>query len=662
MDSKQQQLIKFIQGEKFFQIPVYQRNYDWEKKHVERLLEDIGKLIDGRKIHFLGVITYIEEKIESSAVSKLMVIDGQQRITTAMLFLKALQDVSTELGNKRLSQRILNNYLTNQYEEKNNQMKLQLLAYDQKNYESLFDDKNGLDMHSRIVQNYLICKDQILRWIKNRKKTTQEIFDSFSNLNIIHLALKQGEDDPQLIFESINSTGLDLSPADLIRNFLLMDIMPREEQFRLFSEYWLPMSDKNLHRDNEIINEFFTHFLMYKTESTTVKQERLYDIFKDVYQGTNHEEILQELKKFSHYFEAFIWDSNEYSDSVRESLNALSCLKQTTCYPFLLHVFDDFANNVIDEQTFEKVLHLVVSYYVISMVCGLASMGRRKLFIKLYAQCFAVESNKEKYFESIKKFLCKTDIKDQLSSNEEFFKSLQEIKLWKNKPKPLCKFLLEDIAGITGNNTRLKPIMILPEEFNESWNINLPADDKIFLEDHETYRYTIGNLALAEFSSDNFFQTKAILRNTDARELNDSVIDKSYWGTNEIMERSHDLSQIILDHYGVNRRFDLEITFDKNEKIIPITLENRDEANGKALRGYVLDGVSFEKKDWQLMFKDIINRLAGKYPDVKKPVIDVSNLSEPEIILQLHKIFHDDYHIPFESITIYTAEKIGGRK
>ena len=660
MDSKQQQLIKFIQGEKFFQIPVYQRNYDWEKKHVERLLEDIGKLIDGRKIHFLGVITYIEEKIESSAVSKLMVIDGQQRITTAMLFLKALQDVSTELGNKRLSQRILNNYLTNQYEEKNNQMKLQLLAYDQKNYESLFDDKNGLDMHSRIVQNYLICKDQILRWIKNRKKTTQEIFDSFSNLNIIHLALKQGEDDPQLIFESINSTGLDLSPADLIRNFLLMDIMPREEQFRLFSEYWLPMSDKNLHRDNEIINEFFTHFLMYKTESTTVKQERLYDIFKDVYQGTNHEEILQELKKFSHYFEAFIWDSNEYSDSVRESLNALSCLKQTTCYPFLLHVFDDFANNVIDEQTFEKVLHLVVSYYVISMVCGLASMGRRKLFIKLYAQCFAVESNKEKYFESIKKFLCKTDIKDQLSSNEEFFKSLQEIKLWKNKP--LCKFLLEDIAGITGNNTRLKPIMILPEEFNESWNINLPADDKIFLEDHETYRYTIGNLALAEFSSDNFFQTKAILRNTDARELNDSVIDKSYWGTNEIMERSHDLSQILLDHYGVNRRFDLEITFDKNEKIIPITLENRDEANGKALRGYVLDGVSFEKKDWQLMFKDIINRLAGKYPDVKKPVIDVSNLSEPEIILQLHKIFHDDYHIPFESITIYTAEKIGGRK
>ncbi len=660
MDSKQQQLIKFIQGEKFFQIPVYQRNYDWEKKHVERLLEDIGKLIDGRKIHFLGVITYIEEKIESSAVSKLMVIDGQQRITTAMLFLKALQDVSTELGNKRLSQRILNNYLTNQYEEKNNQMKLQLLAYDQKNYESLFDDKNGLDMHSRIVQNYLICKDQILRWIKNRKKTTQEIFDSFSNLNIIHLALKQGEDDPQLIFESINSTGLDLSPADLIRNFLLMDIMPREEQFRLFSEYWLPMSDKNLHRDNEIINEFFTHFLMYKTESTTVKQERLYDIFKDVYQGTNHEEILQELKKFSHYFEAFIWDSNEYSDSVRESLNALSCLKQTTCYPFLLHVFDDFANNVIDEQTFEKVLHLVVSYYVISMVCGLASMGRRKLFIKLYAQCFAVESNKEKYFESIKKFLCKTDIKDQLSSNEEFFKSLQEIKLWKNKP--LCKFLLEDIAGITGTNTRLKPIMILPEEFNESWNINLPADDKIFLEDHETYRYTIGNLALAEFSSDNFFQTKAILRNTDARELNDSVIDKSYWGTNEIMERSHDLSQIILDHYGVNRRFDLEITFDKNEKIIPITLENRDEANGKALRGYVFDGVSFEKKDWQLMFKDIINRLAGKYPDVKKPVIDVSNLSEPEIILQLHKIFHDDYHIPFESITIYTAEKIGGRK
>ena len=660
MDSKQQQLIKFIQGEKFFQIPVYQRNYDWEKKHVERLLEDIGKLIDGRKIHFLGVITYIEEKIESSAVSKLMVIDGQQRITTAMLFLKALQDVSTELGNKRLSQRILNNYLTNQYEEKNNQMKLQLLAYDQKNYESLFDDKNGLDMHSRIVQNYLICKDQILRWIKNRKKTTQEIFDSFSNLNIIHLALKQGEDDPQLIFESINSTGLDLSPADLIRNFLLMDIMPREEQFRLFSEYWLPMSDKNLHRDNEIINEFFTHFLMYKTESTTVKQERLYDIFKDVYQGTNHEEILQELKKFSHYFEAFIWDSNEYSDSVRESLNALSCLKQTTCYPFLLHVFDDFANNVIDEQTFEKVLHLVVSYYVISMVCGLASMGRRKLFIKLYAQCFAVESNKEKYFESIKKFLCKTDIKDQLSSNEEFFKSLQEIKLWKNKP--LCKFLLEDIAGITGNNTRLKPIMILPEEFNESWNINLPADDKIFLEDHETYRYTIGNLALAEFSSDNFFQTKAILRNTDARELNDSVIDKSYWGTNEIMERSHDLSQIILEHYGVNRGFDLEITFDKNEKIIPITLENRDEANGKALRGYVFDGVSFEKKDWQLMFKDIINRLAGKYPDVKKPVIDVSNLSEPEIILQLHKIFHDDYHIPFESITIYTAEKIGGRK
>ena len=615
MNAQQCPLKEFIQGEKIFQLPVYQRNYAWHERHVTRFLDDIENLMVERKNHFLGVIVYVADRIPSTPAQRL-IIDGQQRLTTAMIFLLALAN-----SNETLAMKISRGYLQNEFITGSNNVKLHLIEQDQINFLALMKNPDNCDHASKIWISYLLCKRRIAQWNK-LGQTAQDILDAFEKIQIVYLQLLADEDDPQLIFESINSTGLELSTADLIRNFLLMDVRDPAEQQRLFKTYWIPIAEKNLHRDNARLNEFFLHYVVFKKESADITKERLYETFKDIFRKENREKIFLEIERFSGYFEAFAFETEKYSAPVQKSLNDIAKLKQTTCYPFLFHLFDDFANEIIDEKTLEDVLHLIVSYYVQVIVCGMAASSRRELFVKLYSRTFAVESNKEKYYESIKKFLTtQNTMRETLPSQEEFFNSLVELKILNNKT--LCRFILEDLAGI--DSERLKIVPIMPEILTKTWNDALPKSKKISAEDHERLRYTLGNLTLAERDAPiaSFEEKKSILSYSPARELNRDVIDKKEWTAHEIEERTWVLARKIVDRYKVEQGSDPRIVFDTQMELIPdVTLETWNESINGILLGYTLENESHEIKKWREMFEEILKTLDQKSPNVLQDLID----------------------------------------
>lgn len=679
MNSEQKILLKLLDGKNVFQLPVYQRNYNWESKHVERFLEDIEAILNGRDTHFFGVFVGIEKS--SSFVDRKTLIDGQQRLTTTMIFLKALHDFildqkydreSEANSNKNLATDIMTSYLTNNLAGKD-RVKLQLLGVDRENYLRLLENPTLCDQNSRIKQNYSTCRKKIAEWIKWEKKTPQEIFDTLAKIQVIYLKLFDGEDDPQLIFESINSTGLDLAKSDLIRNFLLMGIQNRDEQERLFKEYWLKIADENLHRDNDSLEKFFTHYVTYKLEISDVKSENLYEKFKSLCEKSTHEEILIELEKFSQYFRAFVYFEGNYSETVFKYLRALSELKHTTCFPFLFHLFEDFSNQVIDESTLEKVLKLIVSYYVQTQVCGNPTSKRREFFITLHRRVFIVESNKKKYFEAVKKFMCKIQTTAQLPSNENFFDRVQEINLF--YVADLCKFLLKDING--GNIDGLKPAIILPKNLEDgSWNISS--------EDHEKYRYRLGNCTLVSHDkpSSSFPKKKDIYNEDSTSELNFDVVNQVYWGIDQIESRGNRLAQILLKHFNVDRNFDAEIVFTQQQtKIKTISLDDWKNIDKFTLLGYNFRDVSHEVKSWKRMFEEILvildekyskelDSLAdvdGKYPKITRNQIDDTfeihhnlyadtNLDPQLVILSIQSLFQH-LNLSKNLISFTVAEK-----
>ena len=247
-----------------------------------------------------------------------------------------------------------------------------------------------------------------------------------------------------MIFESINSTGLELSNADLIRNYLLMNA---DDQEKLYENYWLYI-EKTLRNkmDYSNLDAFFMQYIVYKT-SKPVNSRQLYNSFVKLFKSSSYsqESILKELRYYAEIFGAFVYGSDKYSDRINKLLHRLRVLNQTTCYPFLLHVFDDYHQGVITEETVEKVLQFILAYLLRRMVCGVPSNTLRGLFTYLYNRIFKVTSNKQKYYEAINKFLFTVFSKDVIPSATEFERALQKTNIYGNNA--LCRFLLLDIEN-----------------------------------------------------------------------------------------------------------------------------------------------------------------------------------------------------------------------
>lgn len=573
-----------------YSIPVYQRNYDWSKAQCEKLFQDIIQSSETGKKHFMGSIV----NAESGTINKIkryIIIDGQQRITTIFVLLKALLDLSEREVDKGVISDWLFNFSKNDEIEidDTNKLKLKPIKTDNAELMLLMSNKyEEMDKSSNIYCNYELFKSLIAKAIA----TDKEIKDILDGIELLQCAIitLQDDDNPQEVFESINSTGLPLTIADLIRNYVLMTDINQEY---LYENYWVKI-ERLL--DKRQIPSFVIDYLNFKMDGFC-RESDAYDSFKKLYVEKNYtnESMLEELAKYAEYYHGFIYGSSKYTDSINRYLSDLKKLNQTTIYVFLFAVFDDYESGICSSEELEKLLRFFVSYSVRRIICEVGSNSLRGLYKTLYSRVFNNEENKNHYYDSIVSFLKQIASKDIVPDDKTFTLSLIQNDLYHKHA--ICKYLLAAIENdgtkekIEVDNLTIEHVMPQNKNTSEEWKEMLGerwADIKI------KYLHTLGNLTLTGYNSelsDNDFDTKKKLlleNSTKVVILNSDVLNQAKWDENAILNHANRLANIAVDLYKIEEP-NIFVTF-KDEDFEEYTLEDPSNAKFKVPNYFVLCG------------------------------------------------------------------------
>ncbi len=368
MKASETNILKFIGGlDKVFIIPPFQRNYEWTFEQCDELFDDIINSYRTKRTHYLGNVVYYEGKNNGASFSEFILIDGQQRVTTILLLLCAIRD---EMKKKNMpDENISKRYLENDNGGDSYRVRLKQTAYDAEGFNRLVD---GLvtenDKKNNIIKNYFHFKELL----NKTEISLKDIYNTITKLEVVDVNL-QIEDDleaVQTVFEKINSTGKRLSPADLIRNCLLLS-KSIEEQELMYKNYWVKI-ERTVSNDN--ISRFARDFLVMKIFED-VEQEKIYKKFKDDYINQpeiTRFEILEEMCKFSKYFAYFYFENCE-NEKINKLIIMLNLLKTDDLMPLYLYLFDRLYVNKSKEL--EKILGLLFDYMARYRVCAVSSGG-----------------------------------------------------------------------------------------------------------------------------------------------------------------------------------------------------------------------------------------------------------------------------------------------
>ncbi|GAA6978452.1 hypothetical protein ID0082_13040 [Helicobacter pylori] len=421
MEANAMKLLDFIgkSQEKQFVIPIYQRLYSWKKEQCKQLWDDIVKMGKNDKIegHFIGSIVFVHDGIYTTNHNDLLTIDGQQRLTTITLLLIALRDHlndEDEFLEKFSRQKIQNRYLINSDEEGDKKFKLFLSEPDRGTLLSLIDkDRRKPTKPSlRIGENFGLFKE----WIGKNTGKLETIFKGLEKLMVVEISLEKGKDNPQLIFESMNSTGKDLTQTDLIRNYILMGLEPQEQKI-FYEKYWRAMEEGFEQETRETqFNRFVRHYLTIKTREIP-NINKVYEAFKRYQQKgrIEIEALLQDLQKYCGYFCNIVF-KKEADKDLNKALGFLVDLEMDVVYPLLLELYSDYRDRVLSKDDFIPIIALTESYICRRAVCGFGTNGLNKIF-----PIFTKNITKNQYLECIeKKFGSLT--KNQRFPNDDEFK------------------------------------------------------------------------------------------------------------------------------------------------------------------------------------------------------------------------------------------------
>lgn len=373
------------------------------------------------------------------------------------------------------------------------------------------------------------------------------------------IILDAKEDEPQVVFESINSTGLALSLADLIRNFILMTDVNQE---RLFDNYWVKI--ENNVGQNRMTN-FITDFLQFSCRET-VSAKNAYVVFKNYYKNESftNEQMLKKLLRYSYYYNVFLGGKSDlYSSVVINNLSGLKSLDQGTIYQFLFHIFDDYAEGIINITELEKITTFFLNYLLRRIVCGVGSNSLRGLYKTLYNRIFGDKSNLQNYYDSIIQFFMQLTTKDAVPSDSAFKDALLNTDIY-NK-KNVCKYILKSIEETTEDGSENKELLdvsnlsiehIMPQKLSEHWKNELGVN---YSKLYEKYLHNLGNLTLTGYNSElgqkTFEEKKSLIINKNSRivVLNKDVISQHVWDEKAIRNRAERLSSILLKRFYIDK-------------------------------------------------------------------------------------------------------------
>ncbi|MDU9704821.1 DUF262 and DUF1524 domain-containing protein [Helicobacter pylori] len=541
-------LLDFIgkSQEKQFVIPIYQRVYSWGKEHCEQLWDDIIKTGGNDQIegHFVGSIVFVHDGIYTTNYNELLIIDGQQRLTTITLLFIALRNHlndEDEFLEKFSRQKIQNRYLINSDEKGDKKFKLILSEPDRDTLLSLIDKdrRKPSEPSLKIMENFKLFEE----WIRKNTDKLETIFKGLDKLMVVEISLERGKDNPQLIFERMNSTGKDLTQTDLIRNYILMGLEP-EKQKIFYKKYWRAM-EEDFKQNETLLNQFVRHYLTIKTRDIP-NINKVYEAFKRYQQerGIETEALLQDLQKYCGYFCRIVFkkEAKEDDKNLNKALSFLVDLKMDVIYPLLLELYSDYSDGVLSKQDFIPIIYLTESYICRRAVCGLGTNSLNKVFAS-----FTKKINKDQYLESTKAhFLSLETTKGKFPKDSEFKNLFTAIDFYNLKEKKYFFERLENFDTKEPVNTQECTIEhIMPQTLNLEWERDLGEN---FQAIHEKYLNTIGNLTLTGYNekySNNSFQEKRHMEKgfkQSPLKLNQSLKDLESFGEKEIEKRANDLA------------------------------------------------------------------------------------------------------------------------
>ncbi len=533
-------LLKFIEDNQKNQlvIPIYQRVYSWEKKQCKELWDDIIKVGGDDKMdgHFIGSILYVLDGITHSD-NALLIIDGQQRLTTITLLLTALRD---HWSDKR--KEIEDHYLINSDKDGDKKFRLILSDSDKDTLLSLIDKdkRKPSESSSKIVENFKLFEE----WVSNTDKL-ETIFKGLEKLMIVYIALKKGKYDPQLIFESMNSKGMELSQTDLIRNYVVMETEV-EKQESFYNKYWRAMEEEfEQSKREDLFNKFVRHYLTIKTREIP-NINKVYVAFKRYQQerGIETEVLLQDLQKYCGYFCQIVFKKEDDKD-LNKALGFLVDLEMDVVYPLLLELYSDYSDGVLSKADFIPIIALIESYIFRRKVCGIPPNGLNKFF-----PSFTKHIQKDEYFKSLKAHFGYLTEKQRFPNNDEFKDRFITIDFYKFKKREYFFERLENFDREERVYTHeYTTEHIMPQKLTEEWERDLGEN---FQEIHNKYLHTIGNLTLTGYNqkySNKSFQEKRGMekgfKNSPLR-LNQGLRDLESFGEEEIEKRANDLADLAL--------------------------------------------------------------------------------------------------------------------
>lgn len=548
MKAAEAPLIKLLQSRAQFVIPIYQRTYSWTTTQCQRLWHDIvaaGESQSGVG-HFIGSIVYVNDPGPVAMISKLLVIDGQQRLTTLTLLLLAMRDRIDETGDEQSVKlrTITDYYLTNPVEEGIDRYKLLLTQRDRDTLISLVDKSpEPPNASRRVFEN----RDFFAAQIKQSGVDLGQLHKGILKLTVVDVSLDPHTDNPQLIFESLNSTGLALTQADLVRNFILMQ-QPAAEQESLYTNYWLKM-EQSFGQAN-----YAAHFDSFMRHYLTIKLGRIprigdvYAEFKIFAQQlpASVTELVADIYQYSTYYAQIALHRGNDRD-IQRWLDNINDLKVDTAYPLLLELFDDYAHQRASRDDVIGVLRLIDSYILRRAICGIPTNSLNQTF-----QRFSRSIDKAHYLESATATFQLLEGFRRFPNDEEFKRAFVDRDIYNLTARR--NYILRRLENhdrgkepVNVESFTIEHILPQNENLSPAWQEALGPNWKRV---QETYLHTIGNLTLTGYNSelsDRSFTEKLAMaggfRDSPVR-LNRDLAALGTWNEEAILARSARLADL----------------------------------------------------------------------------------------------------------------------
>lgn len=545
-----------------FSIPIFQRKYSWTEKQCMTLWEDILKLSELEKNfgHFIGSIVCYQLNDEDipGVIKEKIIIDGQQRLTTMSLIMLAVARQYKEMGENGLNSYnyIMRNYIINDNFSGEDKYKLVPTYDDKETYFALVEEREDELQNPSIqmLNNFNLFYD----CLDGDEELLEKIFKGINRLDLVYVVLTKNQDNPQLIFESMNSTGLGLTQGDLLRNYLLLDI-DSSEQKELYEKYWKPI-EQDFGRDDYVEKfDYFIRDYLTMLEKKTTKLDMGYEEFKDYYQDTEYskEEILKELRKYSKYYSR-IYRCIDKDEELNSLWKELKVQRVDVANPFLMQVYSDYekANEtnefVLTKQDFIEIIKAINSYVFRRYITGIPTNSLNKTFAVLYNSI-----NKEDYKNSVLATLILLDSYKKFPTDSEFEEVFAQRDIYNIRLKNYILGKLENdnhLNNVTIDGVDISIEHIMPENENlpQYWRDVLGENWK---EEHKNNLHRIGNLTITKGvynskMSDKPFKEKLTveggIKDSHYRLSND-IVDKDIWDINEINERSKRLAKQALN-------------------------------------------------------------------------------------------------------------------